>query len=102
MPFSVLFSVFGMGVALMGLQIRLSGQVRDQIRGVHGEIRGLKDRIDLMEERLGREIRGLRTCINGPVDSDQVSVEIKEVRGGGDVDQRSSLRRSGFGFSQAG
>ncbi len=31
MPFSVLFSVFGMGVALMGIRIRLSGQVKDKI-----------------------------------------------------------------------
>ncbi|KKZ13186.1 MAG: hypothetical protein TE42_01545, partial [Candidatus Synechococcus spongiarum SP3] len=72
MPFSVLFSVFGMGVALMGLQIRLSGQLRDQIRtlstGVHGDIKDLNGRIERVEERLSGEIKAVRTELNGRID----------------------------------
>ena len=101
MPFSVLFSVFGMGIALMGLQIRLSGQVRDQIRGVHGEVKDLSGRIERVEERLSGEIKAVRIELNGRIDQvrdelngridqvrdelngriDQVSGELKEVRG---------------------
>ncbi|MXW41357.1 MAG: hypothetical protein F4Z75_09525 [Synechococcus sp. SB0668_bin_15] len=52
----------------MGLQIRLSGQVRDQIRGVHGEVKDLGGRIERVRDEL-----------NGRID--QVSSELKDVRG---------------------
>ena len=89
MPFSALFSIFGVGVALMGIQIRLSGQVRDQIRalstGIHGDIQGLHARIELVSG----EIRDVRTELNGRIDQvrdelggriDQVSSDVKDVR----------------------
>ncbi|CZB23159.1 hypothetical protein [Candidatus Synechococcus spongiarum] len=77
-PFSVLFSVFGMGVALMDLQIRLSGQVKDQIRGIHGNIKDLNGRIERVEERLSVRIDQVRNELNGHIN--QVSGEVKELR----------------------
>ncbi|WP_143324524.1 hypothetical protein [Candidatus Synechococcus spongiarum] len=72
MPFGVLFSTFGMGVALMGIQICLSGQVRDQIHtlstGIHGDIQGLHARIDKVSDQL-REVRRDATFIKGHLSS---------------------------------
>ena len=66
------------------------GQVRDQIRGVHGDIKDLNGRIERVEGRLSSEIKAVRIEVNGRIDQvrgemsgriDQVSGDIKEVRG---------------------
>jgi len=71
MPFGVLFSIFGIGVALMGLQIRLSGQVRGRIEGPMGT----NGRIERVEERLSGQTKAVRTELNGRID--QVRGEVK-------------------------
>ena len=96
MPFSVLFSVFGMGIALMGLQIRLSGQVRDQIRGVHRDIKDLNGRIERVEERLSGEIKAVRTELDGRIDQvrDELSGRIDQVSG--DIDEAVTVWVASF------
>ena len=102
MSFTVLFSILGLGVALLGIQIRLSAVTNERIHSASarlgGEIKELRDRIERGEVRFRSNNDKFRDELCGQTNerirniSIRLGGEIKELR---DRIERGEVRLRG-------